>query len=101
MPFNQPVIPVDHIEYFLHPFLSADALQKATEKDFKYWLLQHTGANVGFLGLQYSADCVSFCSFSDATTQERMCNKCILLQLGWCRWGNQVNSINCCFPVVY
>ena len=56
MPFYQPVIPVDHIEYFLERFLSVEALAQVTSKDFKYWCLQHNGVDAGFLGLQYAED---------------------------------------------
>ena len=48
MPFYEPVIAVDHIEYFLDRFLSVEALQQVTSQDFKYWLLQHGTANAGF-----------------------------------------------------
>ena len=56
MPFYLPVIPEDHIDYFLEKFLSVGALQTDTGKDFKYWLLQHNGVDAGFLGLQYKPD---------------------------------------------
>lgn len=56
MPFYEPNIPVDHIEYFLEHFLSVEAMQQNQQTNFRYWLLLLDQVPVGFLALEFLPD---------------------------------------------
>jgi diamine N-acetyltransferase len=51
-----PYIPLDNILYFINKFQTVKAIQEQIEKGYEYWLLHHSGKDVGYLGIQVTGN---------------------------------------------
>jgi len=51
-----PIMPQEHISYYIDQFQSITAIKEQLNKDWEYYLLEVDGAFVGYLGLEFGSN---------------------------------------------